>query len=57
MFKDISRYMKIKKLSSSGRPGLVPAVGRSSYPNRSRKGARDGTGDFVSASRGGLATR
>lgn len=50
---DIRRYLKIKQLS--GRPKIVPAPGRTSYPQRPGGGAADGTGDFDSASRGGPA--
>jgi hypothetical protein len=50
---DIARYLKIKQMSlGQGHPENVPAQGSSRYPSPGR-GAPDGTGDFVSASRGG----
>jgi hypothetical protein len=54
---DISRYMKIKRLSTgTGHPQYVPAPGRINYPQQPEKGAADGTGEFDSASRGGPAS-
>lgn len=54
MLTDIIRYIKIKRISKGeGHPELVPVQGRKSYPQRSGKGAADGTGEFDSASRGG----
>jgi hypothetical protein len=56
MINDIVRYMKIKRMSKGeGHPEVVPASGSKAYPQRSGKGAADGTGDFESASRGGPA--
>jgi hypothetical protein len=53
---DIVRYFKIKRLSAGqGHPELVPIRGSKGYPQRSGRGAADGTGDFDSASRGGPA--
>ena len=52
---DIVRYLKIKRMSSGeGHPETVPASGTTSYPAPGQ-GAPDGTGDFDSAGRGGLA--
>jgi hypothetical protein len=54
--KDISRYIKIKRLSTGqGHPELVPAGGNTAYPAASAAAQPDGTGDFDSASRGGPA--
>lgn len=39
----------------TGKPKNVPALGRQSYPKKPGKGARDGTGSFNSAARGGPA--
>jgi hypothetical protein len=51
---DIIRYIKIRRISAGrGHPELVPVKGAKGYPQRSGKGAADGTGDFDSASRGG----
>jgi hypothetical protein len=57
MISDIIRYLKIKRLSDGewGHPELVPVSGSKKYPQRPRRGAADGTGDFDSASRGGPA--
>lgn len=53
---DIKRYLKIKQVSAQGpHPEMVPAAGRTAYPQRHDDGARDGTGDFDSAHRGGPA--
>jgi hypothetical protein len=49
---DARRYLKIRQISES-HPELVPAEGRTVYPQRHSAGARDGTGDFDSARRGG----
>jgi len=50
---DLARYVKIKQMSTgNGHPENVPAEGTTRYPARGR-GARDGTGDFESAGRGG----
>lgn len=51
---DIVRYIKIKWMSQGegGHPELVPAGGAQTYP-RPGGGAREGTGDFASADRGG----
>jgi hypothetical protein len=50
---DIQRFIKIKQMSD--RPGMVPAEGRTAYPQHHDGGVADGTGDFDSASRGGPA--
>ncbi len=53
---DIKRYLKIKQVSAQHmHPEMVPAHGRTAYPQRSEEGAADGTGDFDSAQRGGPA--
>ena len=52
---DIVRYLKIRQMSEGGgHPGNVPAGGSHAYPAPGR-GTPDGTGDFVSADRGGPA--
>jgi hypothetical protein len=52
---DIVRYLKIRQMSAGGgHPGNVPAGGRHAYPPPGQ-GTPDGTGDFVSANRGGPA--
>jgi hypothetical protein len=52
---DIARYLKIKQMSAGeGHPENVPAAGSRAYAQPG-DGARDGTGDFDSASRGGPA--
>lgn len=56
MITDIVRYIKIKRISRGrGHPELVPVRGSKAYPQRSGKGAADGTRSFDSASRGGPA--
>ena len=56
--KDISRYIKIKRLSTGqGHPELVPIGGNTAYPQDSAAAQPDGTGDFDSASRGGPANQ
>ncbi len=53
---DTKRYSRIKQLSAGqGHPENVPAGGRKAYPQRPDEGARDRTGDFGSAGRGGPA--
>ena len=53
---DVQRYFKIRHLSAqNSHPEMVPAEGRSAYPQRHADGAPDGTGDFDSAQRGGPA--
>jgi hypothetical protein len=55
---DLKRYLKIKRMSAAvPHPEVVPAEGRTSYPQQSSGGAPDGTGDFDSAKRGGPALR
>jgi hypothetical protein len=55
---DIQRFMKIKQISGhQSHPEMVPAEGRTTYPQHHAAGAPDGTGDFDSASRGGPAVR
>lgn len=57
-WQDIIRYVKIKQMSlGQGRPQVVPAAGSTAYPRAPGRGARDGTGDFDSARRGGPAPR
>lgn len=51
---DLKRYLKIRQLSAAvPHPEVVPAHGRTAYPQRPGSGAPDGTGDFNSARRGG----
>jgi hypothetical protein len=53
---DIGRYLKIRQMSAGdGHPENVPATGSRQYPAPGL-GARDGTGDFDSARRGGPDT-
>ena len=54
---DIARFVKIKQLDlgRGGHPEIVPAEGRTTYPQHSRDGVLDGSGDFASAGRGGPA--
>jgi hypothetical protein len=53
---DVKRYLKIRQISAGiSHPEMVPANGRTVYPQRPGTGAPDGTGDFDSASRGGPA--
>ena len=55
---DIRRYLKLRQLSQGhGHPQNVPLRGTKAYPQRPGDGEQDGTGDFDSASRGGLAKR
>ena len=57
-WQDIIRYVKIKQMSlGQGRPQVVPAAGRTVYPQDPASGAPDGTGEFDSARRGGPAPR
>lgn len=57
-WQDIIRYVKIKQMSlGQGRPQVVPAAGRTVYPQKPASGAPDGTGEFDSARRGGPAPR
>jgi hypothetical protein len=57
-WQDIIRYTKIKQMSAgTGHPENVPAEGTTAYPQTPDRGAKDGTGDFDSARRGGPATR
>lgn len=54
---DIKRYLKIRQVSAQRlHPEMVPAEGRTAYPQRHEEGAPDGTGDFDSAQRGGPAS-
>jgi hypothetical protein len=54
-WQDIARYIKVKRMSSGqGHPDYVPASGTHAYP-KPGDGARDGTGDFDTAGRGGPA--
>jgi hypothetical protein len=53
---DFKRYLKIRQISATAlHPELVPAGGRTVYPQRPGSGVPDGTGDFDSARRGGPA--
>jgi hypothetical protein len=53
-WQDAFRYIKIKRMSlGKGHPEAVPAEGRKAYAQNETQGARDGTGDFDSARRGG----
>ncbi|MDQ2813202.1 MAG: hypothetical protein M3Z75_15325 [Actinomycetota bacterium] len=53
-WRDISRYLKLRQMSSGGgHPENVPVKGHQAYPKDPGAGALDGTGDFNSASRGG----
>ncbi len=53
---DIKRFVKIRQVSGEpAHPEMVPAEGRTAYPQRHEAGAPDGTGDFDSAQRGGPA--
>jgi hypothetical protein len=55
-WQDITRHMKIRQMSlGQGRPQVVPAAGRTAYPQNPASSAPDGTGEFDSASRGGPA--
>jgi hypothetical protein len=55
-WQDIIRYLKIRQMSlGQGRPQVVPAAGRTAYPQNPASSAPDGTGEFDSASRGGPA--
>ena len=55
---DIQRFLKIKRISGrQPHPEMVPAEGRTFYPQRPSAGAADGTGDFDSAQRGGPAVK
>ena len=49
---DLKRYLKIRQISGR-HPEMVPAEGRTMYPQRPGSGVPDGTGDFDSAQRGG----
>jgi hypothetical protein len=52
---DIKRYVTMKRASASSHPEMIPASGRTAYPQSHDAGAIDGTGDFDSAQRGGPA--
>jgi hypothetical protein len=52
-WQDIRRYMAIRQKSASPHPELIPAHGRTRYPQNHAAGAPDGTGDFDAAQRGG----
>lgn len=52
-WQDIRRYMAIRQKSASPHPELIPAHGRTRYPQSHAAGAPDGTGDFDAAQRGG----
>ena len=49
------RRMHARLSQGHGHPEFVPIRGSKAYPQRSGRGAADGTGDFDSASRGGPA--
>jgi len=50
---DIARFIRMRQISTTGNPALVPAEGRSVYPASPAEATPDGTGDFDSARRGG----
>ena len=50
---DIKRYAAIRRASAGIHPEMIPARGRTRYPQNHAAGALDGTGDFDSAWRGG----
>lgn len=50
---DIKRYLQIKQSADGRHPEKIPVSGRTVYPQHAGEGARDGTGDFDSARRGG----
>jgi hypothetical protein len=50
---DIRRYIAIRQVSASPHPEVIPAPGRTRYPQTHAAGAPDGTGDFDAAQRGG----
>ncbi len=52
-WQDIMRYVKIRDLSRSGDPSLVPVRGRAGYPTDSSQEAAAAKDDFDPASRGG----
>jgi hypothetical protein len=53
---DIKRYLQMRRVSAQRlHPEMVPAQGRTAYPQRHQDGVPDGTGDFDSAHRGGPA--
>ena len=55
-WRDLQRYVKIKRLSAGGgHPELVPAAGRSTYPQQPGDGTADGEGEFDAPRRGGPA--
>lgn len=55
-WQDIIRYVKIRQMSlGQGHPQVVPAAGRTAYPQNPASSAPDGTGEFDSPSRGGPA--
>ena len=55
---DARRYLKIRQISGrESHPEMVPAEGRTVYPQTHSAGAKDGTGDFDSAHRGGPAAK
>jgi len=52
-WQDIRRYLAIRQVSASPHPEMIPAPGRTRYPQSHAAGAPDGTGDFDAAQRGG----
>lgn len=55
-WQDILRYAKMREISlGQGHPEVVPAEGKTAYPQDPSHAAQDGTGEFDSASRGGPA--
>jgi hypothetical protein len=55
---ELRRYLKMKQMSQgNGHPENVPIRGTQAYPKYPADSARDGTGDFDSASRGGPSAR
>jgi hypothetical protein len=52
-WQDIRRYIAIRQVSAGPHPEVIPAPGRTRYPQSHAAGAPDGTGDFDAAQRGG----
>jgi hypothetical protein len=52
-WQDLVRYTKIREITRTGNPGLVPARGRASYPTDPSQEPAAAKDDFDSASRGG----
>lgn len=52
-WQDIRRYLAIRRVSAGPHPEMIPAGGRTRYPQSHAAGAPDGTGDFDAPQRGG----